>query len=224
MIGPRVMRSSTWGKWPILSPLSGPVGHYAAACVAVCTILGHMGGHEHETDAQSAARPADWMLPEVYDQLRALAGSYFRGQRAGHTLTPTVLVHEAYLRLSGSQASRWESEGHFCAVAATAMRYVLKDYARHVLAAKRGGDWSRVTLTGLSSGETSLVVDPVDLSDALEKLAAVDERQSRIVELRFLAGLTNEEVAELLGVSVRTVTLDWRMARAWLRRALDGKP
>lgn len=170
---------------------------------------------------RTAGKAAESMFPVVYDQLRALAGSYFRGQRPGHTLTPTVLVHEAYVRVSNTPGSNWQSEGHFCAVAATAMRCVLKDYARHVLAAKRGGDWSRVTLNGLSSGDASLVVDPVDLSDALEKLAGVDERQSRIVELRFLAGLTNEEVAELLGVSVRTVTLDWRMARAWLRRALE---
>ncbi|MEQ8316079.1 MAG: ECF-type sigma factor [Phycisphaerales bacterium] len=182
-----------------------------------------MGGDERHDSDHATAGAADAMFPVVYDQLRALAGSYFRGQRAGHTLTPTVLVHEAYLRLSKTSDNGWESQGHFCAVAATAMRCVLKDYARHVLAAKRGGDWSRVTLNGLSSGSASLVVDPVDLSDALEKLAEIDERQSRIVELRFLAGLTNEEVAELLGVSVRTVTLDWRMARAWLRRALEVK-
>ena len=164
------------------------------------------------------------MLPVVYDELRALAGAFFRGQRAGHTMTPTVLVHEAYLRLNAADGIEWEGRGHFCAVAAKAMRYVLKDYARHVSAAKRGGDWSRITLSGVSADESTLIVDPIDLDNALERLAEADPRQCRIVELRFLAGLTNQEVAEALGVSARTVNLDWRMARAWLRRELEGKP
>ena len=161
------------------------------------------------------------LMPIVYDELRALAGAYFRGQRAGHTLEPTALVHEAFIRLTGNPDIAWESRGHFFAVASMAMRNVLADYARRVSAEKRGGGWSRVTLSSVAS-DGSAEADPVELMDALEKLEEIDERQARIVELRFLAGLTVDEAADLLGVSPRTVQLDWRMARAWLRRELAG--
>ena len=168
---------------------------------------------------------AEQLLPLVYDQLRALASSFFRRQRADHTLQPTALVHEAYAKLVGpagemSGEARWTSRAHFFAVAAKAMRQILANHARDRRAAKRGGDWHRVTLSEAltPSGERDL--DLVALDEALEALAALDERQARIVELRFFAEMTVEEIAHVLGVSVSTVEREWRMARAWLSARL----
>ena len=166
---------------------------------------------------------AERLLPHVYEELRALAGSFFRQQRADHTLQPTALVHEAYVKLVGSRQSHWESRKHFFDVAAMAMRQLLADHARRQKAAKRGGDLSRVTL--IDSGKPAphrMDVDLIALDEALSKLSELDPRQGRIVELRFLAGLSVDETAEVLGVSARTVKLDWQMARAWLRRELGG--
>lgn len=164
------------------------------------------------------------LLPLVYAELRQQAESYFRAQRGNHTLQPTALVHEAYLRLMGSTDIAWESRSHFLAVAAMAMRNVLADHARRRRAQKRGGvdgARERITLTGLGSDPGERDIDALDLDDALQALALVDERQARIVELRFYGGLTVEEVAHVLNVSSGTVALDWRMARAWLRNRLD---
>lgn len=163
----------------------------------------------------------DALLPLVYADLRAQAEAYFRAQRDNHTLQPTALVHEAYLRLMGNTDIAWEGRSHFLAVAAMAMRNVLADHARRRRAEKRGGAWDRVTLTGLGSDGGERQIDALDLDDALKALAEVDERQARIVELRFYGGLTVEEVAHVLEVSSGTVALDWRMARAWLRNRLD---
>ena len=168
---------------------------------------------------------ADQLLPLVYDELRALAGSFFQGQRRNHTLQPTALVHEAYARMvkSGgdeSGQSHWTGRAHFFAVAAKAMRQVLSNHARDRRAAKRGGDWHRVTLSDQLTPSGKQDLDLLALDEALERLAALDERQCRIVELRFFAEMTVEEIAHVLGVSVSTVEREWRMARAWLSAQL----
>ncbi|MHC5025506.1 MAG: sigma-70 family RNA polymerase sigma factor [Planctomycetota bacterium] len=162
----------------------------------------------------------DELLPVVYDQLRALAGSFFRGQSSDHTLQPTALVHEAYFRLAGdTDATRsWENRRHFVAVAAKAMRQILINHAEARGAQKRGGDWSRVTLSAVGAPDHE--ADVFALEEALDELERLDERQCRVVELRYLAGLTVEQAADVLGVSPRTVKTDWRMARAWLKDRL----
>ena len=169
-------------------------------------------GHE-----EAAAR----LFPIVYDELRRLAASALRRERADHTLQPTALVHEAFLRLVDVPDAQWHDRGHFVAVAARAMRRVLVDHARGRNALKRGSAEVRVPIDDVDvpSGQAG-DVDLVALDDALGRLAAVDERQARIVELRFFGGLTVEETAALIGSSPRTVKRDWHMARAWLRREL----
>ncbi len=165
----------------------------------------------------------DRVLPLIYGELRALAGSYFKRQRADHTLQPTALVHEAFLRLLGKTNPGWSSRKHFFDVAAMAMRQLLTDYARRHNAAKRGGDWARVTLGDVAGGSSLVDLDLFALDQALTKLKTLDERQSRIVELRFLAGLTVEETADVLDISPRTVKLDWHMAKSWLRQQLSDE-
>ncbi len=165
---------------------------------------------------------ADRLLPVVYGELHRLAASYLRRERTGHTLQPTALVNEAWLRLAG-QGSPWQNRAHFLGVAAQAMRRILVDHARRKSAQKRGGDGVRVTLADVAAKETD-EVDLVRLDVALEKLAALDERQARMVTMRFFAGLTVEEAAEALGVSEKTIKRDWAAARAWLHRELTGSP
>jgi RNA polymerase sigma factor (TIGR02999 family) len=168
-----------------------------------------------DSQGQGDARAAAY-FPQVYEQLHALAQQWFADQPPDHTLQPTALVHEAYLRLAGHDPDRWRSRTHFYAIAARAMRQVLVDHARRRAAAKRGGQWSRVTLADATGEFACEEIELIALNEALDKLADLNERQSRIVELRFLAGLTVEEAAEALELSTRTVKLDWRMARAWL--------
>lgn len=181
--------------------------------VQVTQILGEISSG----DASAAQR----LLPHVYEELRALAGSFFRQQRSDHTLQPTALVHEAYLKLVAYQDDSFRNRRHFFDVAAMAMRQLLTDYARRSKAAKRGGDALRVTLDDSSAVDFSKFdVDLSALDESLSKLSRLDSRQGRIVELRFLAGLSIDETAEILGISPRTVKLDWQMARAWLRREL----
>jgi RNA polymerase sigma factor (TIGR02999 family) len=164
---------------------------------------------------------AERLFPAVYDQLRALAGSYFRHQQSDHTLQATALVHEAFVKLIDQTAIRINDRTHFMAVAARAMRQVLVDHARSRSAAKRGGAWHRVALEGVAAQDGSAHrLDVLALDDALGRLAALDERQAQVVELRFFGGLSVDETAEALDVSPRTVELDWKMARAWLSRAL----
>lgn len=165
---------------------------------------------------------ADQLLPLVYGQLRALAGSYFRGQRPDHTLQPTALVHEAYLKLINASNTDWKSRAHFCAVAARAMRQILMNYAEAKRAAKRGGGAERISLDAVSTPSGDHVLDIVALDDALTRLGEANERQARIVELRFFGDLDMSEVAEVLDVSQRTVERDWRTARAWLNVELAG--
>jgi RNA polymerase sigma-70 factor (ECF subfamily) len=163
----------------------------------------------------------DALLPLLYADLRAQAMAYFRSQRANHTLQPTALVHEAFIRILGDDKIAWEGRSHFLAVGAKAMRNVLADHARRRRTEKRGGAWERVTLTGLGSDGGDRRIDALDLDEAIDALATLNERQARIVELRFYGGLTVEEAALVLEVSTRTIELDWRMARAWLRNRLD---
>ncbi len=164
---------------------------------------------------------AEQLFPLVYDELRALAARCLRGERADHTLQPTALVHEAYLKLVDQAAIAGKGREHFVGIAARAMRQVLADHARRHLAAKRGAGRRRIMLdSSVASGEQ----DPVDLmalDEALVQLSALDERQGRIVELRFFGGLTAKEAAALMDVSLSTVEADWRMARAWLHRAME---
>jgi RNA polymerase sigma-70 factor (ECF subfamily) len=159
----------------------------------------------------------------VYDELRALAGNYFQRQRADHTLQPTALVNEAFIKLVDQTRIEWQSRAHFLAVAARAMRQILIDHARGRATAKRGGDLLRVTMDEAATPLTDYDPELLDLDDALKRLAAMDERQSRIVELRFFGGMTVEEVAHVLKVSKATVEADWRMARAWIRRELGNE-
>ena len=163
------------------------------------------------------------LLPDVYEQLRALAVSFFANQPRDQTLQPTALVHEVYLKLA--DGGQWTDREHFLALAATVMRQVLTDHARGRSRKKRGADWQRVTIGVAATpddGDALEEFDLVALDRALSRLSEFDARQGRIVELRFLAGMKVGEIAAILGVSRRTVELDWRCARAWLRRELDG--
>ncbi|MHC4216835.1 MAG: sigma-70 family RNA polymerase sigma factor [Planctomycetota bacterium] len=171
---------------------------------------------------QGDASAAEKLMPLVYDELRGLANRYFRREAPGNTLQPTTVVNEAFLRLVDQSSAAWNNRAHFVGVAARAMRQVLVDHARRRGAEKRGGGWARVTLSEAGSAPELGRVDVLALEEALDGLAALDERKARVVELRFLGGLSNEEVAHVLGVSVTTVEGDWRVARAWLRRELSG--
>jgi RNA polymerase sigma-70 factor (ECF subfamily) len=164
---------------------------------------------------------ADRLIPLVYDELRARARRYLRG-RADMSLQPTALVHEAYLRLVDAPAG-WNGRTHFFAVAAIAMRQILLDHARHHGRGKRGGDRRRVTLDEAVAWDAGPDVDLLALGQALERLAALDERQARIAELRIFAGMTADEVAEVLEISRRSVQRDWAFAKAWLRAELDER-
>ncbi|HTM00028.1 MAG TPA: sigma-70 family RNA polymerase sigma factor [Candidatus Omnitrophota bacterium] len=166
------------------------------------------------------------LLPLVYEEMRRLAGAYLRDESAGHTLQPTALAHEAYLRLLDQRHVSWQNRAHFMGLAAQAMRRILIDHARRRGAQKRGGDAVHVTLEdsdAIAAGDEPLGVAAEDLNDALDRLAALDERQARVVELRFFTGLSVEETAEVLGVSPATVKRDWTLARAWLHRELKGR-
>lgn len=165
---------------------------------------------------------ASELLPLVYSQLRAMAGGYLQGEAAKHTLQPTALVHEAYLKLIRTDGS-FKNRPHFCAVAATAMRQVLIDHARRKRAAKRGGKRVDITVDGVETPSGSGALDLVALSDALDKLSELNENHARMVELRFLGGLTVKEVAEVMESNSRTIERDWRRVRAWLRRELGGE-
>lgn len=164
----------------------------------------------------------DTLLPIVYQELRRLAASYLRRERPGQTLQPTALVHEAYLRLMKDRPDRWQNRAHFCAIAAHSMRQILIERARARGAQKRGGAQPRVTLDEalVAGGEQSF--DLLAIDEALERLAAIDPEQARLVELRFFGGLTVEETAEAMNISPATVKRHWAIARAWLARELEG--
>lgn len=162
------------------------------------------------------------LLSEVYTELRRLAASYMRKERADHTLQPSALVNEAYLKLVGSNSLSWESRGHFYAAAARTMRNILIDYARGHSADKRGGVQQRVELSEGLAFVQSQASEVLALDRALLKLNVLDARQAKIVELRFFAGLSVEETASALAISERTVKRDWSVARAWLQAELSA--
>ena len=169
----------------------------------------------------------DKLMPLVYSELRRLASNYLRRERQGHTLQPTALVNEAYLKLVDQKNVKWQNRAQFFGVSAQLMRRILVDHARAHQADKRGGsDQQRLSIT--SAGELGAkqlasepVIDLLALHDALNELAVIDLQQSRIVELKFFGGLSIEETAEVLGIGHATVERDWKMARAWLRRKLE---
>ncbi len=160
------------------------------------------------------------LMPLVYEELRSLAAARLAAERPDHTLQPTALVHEAYVKLVGQQDANWKGRAHFFAVAAQAIRRVLIDHARKHGAVKRGVG-RRVTLSDVDDLPRGSDVDIVALDDALIRLAEKSERQARVVELRFFGGLSVEQAAQVLGVSPGTVKGDWRFARAWLAQQLD---
>ena len=164
------------------------------------------------------------LLPLVYDELRRQAGGFFLRERGEHTLQPTALVHEAYLRLVGQDAIDWKDRAHFFGIAGRTMRQVLVDHARARNAEKRGGGRIHVALDAAEAAGAATQARPMDLLDldrALSRLAAFDERQARLVELRLFAGLTIEESAEALQISHATVSREWRHAEAWLQREMS---
>jgi len=163
----------------------------------------------------------DSIVPIVESELLRLAASYMRRERAGHTLDASALVNEAYLRLVDQREVFWVGRGHFFAIAAQAMRRVLVDHARRHAAAKRGGQAERVTLSGIPAAPLEeRQVDVLWLSEALERLAELDARQAKIVELRYFAGMSVEDVAEVMSISPATVKREWATARIWLAHAL----
>jgi RNA polymerase sigma factor (TIGR02999 family) len=174
-------------------------------------------------DGESTAEPApvDRLLPLVYAELRRIAAHRFRREPAGHTLQPTAIVHEAYIRLAAQDRAQFESAAQFRGLAAEVIRRVLVDHARTRRSEKRGGGRPPVTLhADLIAASPGEVLDAVDLDEALARLTAADRRAARVVELRFFGGLSEDEVALLMGVTRRTVQKDWAYARAWLRREL----
>src|SRR2546425_50266 len=172
----------------------------------------------------------DKLMPLVYSELRRLAGNYLRRERPGHTLQPTALVNEAYLKLVDQRNAKWQNRAQFFGVAAQLMRRILVDHARQHQAAKRGGsDQQRLSITSAGQlGAKQLLSEPaidlLALHEALEEVAVIDPQQSRIVELECFGGLSIAETAEVLGLGHATVERDWKMARAWLRRKLEQTP
>jgi RNA polymerase sigma factor (TIGR02999 family) len=164
----------------------------------------------------------DELFPLVYDELKRLAKSRLQGERADHTLQPTALVHEAYLRLIGQHSADWKNRAHFFGLAAEMMRRILINHAVKNNADKRFGNQTKLALDEAISFTQDKPVDLIMLDEALNKLAAFDAQQAKIIELRFFAGLTIEEVAEVLGVSDSTVKREWRVAKAWLHQQLKA--
>lgn len=196
-------------------------------CEVVCSQ--RLDEHRHITtsllsracdgDVQAAAE----LSPLLYDQLRAIARNLLRRERPDHTLQPTALVHEAYLKLIDQRNVDWKGRTHFFAIGAQAMRRILVDHARARTRLKRGGSGQRILLTDDLTISQERDADLLAIDEALEKLREIDSRQAAIVEMRFFGGLTVEEVAQSLQVSKRTVEAEWTMVRAWLRRELsDG--
>jgi RNA polymerase sigma-70 factor, ECF subfamily len=163
------------------------------------------------------------ILPHIYDELRRLASSYLRRERSNHTLQPTALVHEAYMKLIDQSRVKWQNRAHFFGIAAQVMRRILMDHARKHTAEKRGGEAELLPIE-----EEILIVshdksaELIALDDALQQLSEIDERKAKIVELRYFGGLSIEETAEVLGVSVPTINREWRMAKAWLYSEIAG--
>ena len=170
------------------------------------------------SDGKQEAR--DEVLELMYRPLRAMAERHLQRERDGHTLQPTALVHELYLKLVDQRQVDWDDRTHFLAVAAHVMRRILVDYARRRQSQKRGGEWVPVTIDAALDVMAEEKLDVVALDEALDRLAAIFPQQSKVVELRFYGGLTIDETAAALSVSPATISREWTMARAWLRRAM----
>lgn len=198
---------------PLPTPTSSPATNIPAAH-AVTTLLRAWGAGE--------AGAGDVLVPLVYEELRRQAHRALRREGQGHTLQATALVHEAWLRLDGQHDARWESRSQFLAVAAQMMRRVLVDHARTRRAQKRGGGEVQVSLSDANNAvAASDAVDVIALDDALGRLAIIDPRKARLVELRYFAGMSIPEAAKVLGISLATVGREWAVARMWLRRELE---
>jgi RNA polymerase sigma-70 factor, ECF subfamily len=167
---------------------------------------------------QDAVEP---LFPLVYEELRRLAHRYMRRERPGHTLQTTAVVHEAYLRLIDQNHVQWQNRAHFFAIAAHMMRRILITHAQSHAYAKRGGDALKVSLDEVAVLSPPRAGELIALDDALKSLAVIDVRRSQVVELRFFGGLSNEEIAEVLKISPNTVMRDWKVAKAWLYRAMS---
>ena len=179
----------------------------------ITRLLGRVVGGDREA--------VDILFPMVYEHLRKLAQNQLRQERKDHTLNATALVHEAYLKLVDQHEVSWQNRVHFYALAATAMRRILIDYARRRKAGKRGGDQVQITLNEEIMSSDTKTDRLIELDEALNRLETVHPRQCKVVELRFFAGLKEDEIAESMNVSVATVKRDWRLARAWLARELE---
>jgi RNA polymerase sigma factor (TIGR02999 family) len=174
------------------------------------------------TGAQVPAGEAEALFPELYDELRRIAHRQLGAERTGHTLCTTALVHEAYVKLADQASARFASRSHFLAVAAQAMRRILVGYARRVKTEKRGGRWQRLDFDAVEIPVEERAEVLMALDGALERLAALNPRLSRVVECRFFGGMTEEEVADALAVTERTVRRDWIKAKGWLVRELEA--
>jgi RNA polymerase sigma factor (TIGR02999 family) len=170
---------------------------------------------------QGDQRARDELMPLIYNELRRLARGHLRRERVNHTLQPTALVHEAFLRLIDQSQVNWQNRAHFFGAAARLMRQILINHAEARRAAKRGGEAERISLNDVDQFTVEQGLDLVALNEAMERLEQIDPPQSRIVELRYFSGLTIEEIAEVMGVSPATVKREWSTARAWLRRELS---
>ena len=175
---------------------------------------------QHDDPADRAR--AERLFADVYDELRQLAANCLRRERKGHTLQPTALVHEAFLKLVDQQRVDWRGQTHFLATAAQAMRRILVDHARRRQAAKRGGKQLRVAWVDDLADQSTHDHELLAVEDALTRLSALDPRQAQMVELRFFGGLNVAEVAQAMGLSKRSVEREWTMIRAWLRRELEA--
>jgi RNA polymerase sigma factor (TIGR02999 family) len=163
------------------------------------------------------------LTPLIYDELRRIAHRYARRERNGHTLQTTALINEAYVRLAGNESPDWQNRQHFFAVTAQVMRHILIDHARRRRALKHGGDGQQVSLSAAEAMTNERAAELIALDEALEELAAFDVRKSEVVQLRYFGGLSLEETADALGVSLMTVRRDWRAAKAWLYEAVNSK-
>jgi RNA polymerase sigma factor (TIGR02999 family) len=171
---------------------------------------------------RSDKKGLDQMLPVMYEELHRMAAHYLSREGAGHTLQPTALVHEAYLRLVDQRRVDWRNRAQFLGLAASMMRRILVNHARDRSARKRGGNPERVSLSLVESPLGLPDVELIALEDALQRLAGLDQRKGRVVELKFFGGLTIDEIAEVLGISAATVEREWAFARAWLYDAIEG--
>jgi RNA polymerase sigma-70 factor (ECF subfamily) len=160
------------------------------------------------------------LMPLVYDELRRMARNYMRKQPSGHTFQTTELIHEAYLKIAGGEEKQWQNRAHFFGVASKAMRHILVDYARSKSRIKRGGWQDRITMVEEATVKSGRSEEIIALDEALDELAALDERKVRVVEMKFFGGLKTDEIAGVLRISPETVKRDWSFAQTWLLRAL----